>query len=87
MVKYFKKNWIMFKNLFKDDNDINEKSVVGFIAFAIMVLFALADLFLGFFGGKDLVINEHIYDSFVIVTLGAFGIAEVGKIFGGKKGE
>ncbi len=75
----------MFKNLFKDDNDINEKSVVGFIAFAIMVLFALADLFLGFFGGKDLVINEHIYDSFVIVTLGAFGIAEVGKIFGKKE--
>jgi hypothetical protein len=85
MVKYFKKNWIMFKNLFKDDNDINEKSVVGFIAFAIMVLFAMADLFLGFFGGKDLVINEHIYDSFVIVTLGAFGIAEVGKIFGKKE--
>ena len=85
MVKLIKRNWTMFKNLFKDDNDINEKSVVGFIAFAIMVLFALADLFLGFFGGKDLVINEHIYDSFVIVTLGAFGIAEVGKIFGGKK--
>ena len=85
MVKYFKKNWIMFKNLFKDNNDINEKSVVGFIAFAIMVLFALADLFLGFFGGKDLVINEHIYDSFVIVTLGAFGIAAVGKIFGKKE--
>ena len=85
MVKLIKKNWTMFKNLFKDDNDINEKSVVGFIAFAVMVLFALADLFLGFFGGKDLVINEHIYDSFVIVTLGAFGIAEIGKIFGGKK--
>lgn len=85
MVKLIKRNWTMFKNLFKDDNDINEKSVVGFIAFAIMVLFAMADLFLGFFGGKDLVINEHIYDSFVIVTLGAFGIAEVGKIFGGKK--
>ena len=85
MVKLIKKNWTMFKNLFKDDNDINEKSVVGFIAFAVMVLFALADLFLGFFGGKDLIINEHIYGSFVIVTLGAFGIAEVGKIFGKKE--
>ena len=73
-----------FKDLFKDENDINEKSVVGFIAFAVMVIFALADLFLGFFGGKDLVINEHIYDSFVIVTLGCFGIAEVGKMFGNK---
>ena len=75
----------MFSKLFQDNNNINEKSIVGFIAFAIMVLFALADLFLGFFGGKDLVINEHIYDSFVIVTLGAFGIAEVGKIFGKKE--
>ena len=84
MVKYFKKNWIMFKNLFKDDNDINEKSVVGFAAFVIMVLFAIVDLVTGYVG-KDLVINEFIYDSFVLVVLGAFGIAEAGKIFGGKK--
>ena len=84
MVKLIKKNWTMFKNLFKDDNDINEKSVVGFIAFAVMVIFAFADLLTGYLG-KDLVINEFIYDSFVIVVLGCFGIAEVGKIFGNKK--
>lgn len=84
MVKYLNRKWMAFKDLFKDDNNINEKSVVGFIAFAVMVLFALADLFLGFFGGKDLVINEHIYDSFVIVTLGSFGIAEIGNVFGKK---
>ena len=75
----------MFSKLFQDNNNINEKSIVGFIAFAIMVLFALADLFLGFFGGKDLVINEHIYDSFLIITLGCFGIAEAGNILGNKK--
>lgn len=85
MVKYLNRKWMAFKDLFKDDNNINEKSVVGFIAFAVMVLFALADLFLGFFGGKDLIINEHIYDSFVIVTLGSFGIAEIGNIFGKKE--
>ena len=85
MVKYLNRKWMTFKDLFKDDNNINEKSVVGFIAFAVMVLFALADLFLGFFGGKDLIINEHIYDSFVIVTLGSFGIAEIGNIFGKKE--
>mgnify|MGYP003134815068 FL=1 len=73
-----------FKELFKDNNDINEKSVVGFIAFAVMVVFAFADLLTGYLG-KDLVINEFIYDSFVIVVLGCFGIAEVGKIFGNKK--
>ena len=26
-----------FKEIFKDDNDINEKSVIGFISFIIMV--------------------------------------------------
>ena len=74
-----------FKDLFKDENDINEKSVVGFLSFAIMVLFAVADLLTGYFG-KDLVINEFIFNSFVVITLGSFGIAEVGKIFG-KKGQ
>jgi hypothetical protein len=49
-----------------------------------MTLFAIADLVTGYVG-KDLVINEFIYNSFVIITLGSFGIAEAGKIFGGKK--
>lgn len=75
-----------FKDMFKDDNDINEKSVVGFGSFAVMVLFASADILSGMFG-KDLVINEFIYNSFVIITLGAFGIAEAGKIFGKKGNE
>ena len=67
-----------FKDIFKDENDINEKSVVGFSAFAIMTLFAFVDLATGYFG-KDLVINELIYNSFVIVTLGCFGIAGLEK--------
>jgi hypothetical protein len=77
-------NKMAFTDLFKDENDINEKSVVGFASFAIMTLFAIADLVTGYVG-KDLVINEFIYNSFVIITLGSFGIAEAGKIFGGKK--
>jgi len=75
-----------FKDLFKDNNDINEKSVVGFTSFAVMVLFAFADLISGAMG-QQLVINEVIYNSFVIVTLGSFGISEVGKAFGSKKEE
>ena len=70
-----------FKDLFKDENDINEKSVVGFAAFVIMVIFAFADLITGYFG-NDLVINEYIYNSFVWIVLRAFGIAEAGKAFG-----
>ncbi len=67
-----------FKDIFKDENDINEKSVVGFASFAIMVIFALTDLATGYFG-EDLVINEAIYNSFVFVTLGSFGIAGLEK--------
>lgn len=67
-----------FKEIFKDENDINEKSVVGFASFAIMTIFALTDLATGYFG-KDLVINEAIYNSFVFVTLGSFGIAGLEK--------
>ena len=84
MFKYLKNKWMAFKNIFKDDNDINEKSVVGFASFAIMVVFAAADIVTGFFG-KDLVIQEFIYDSFLFITLGSFGIAEAGKIFGKKE--
>ena len=64
--------------LFKDKNDINEKAIVGFASFVIMVIFAFADLITGYFG-KDLVINEVIYNSFVIVTLGSFGISSIEK--------
>ena len=67
-----------FTDIFKDENDINEKSVVGFASFAIMVVFALTDLATGYFG-EDLVINETIYNSFVFVTLGSFGIAGLEK--------
>lgn len=84
MLNFIKRNWMAFKNLFDDDNNINEKSVVGFLAFAVMVIFAVADLVTGYIG-KDLVINEFIYDSFVWIVLGAFGIAEVGKVFGKKE--
>ena len=49
-----------------------------------MTIFAFSDLVTGHMG-KDLVINELIYNSFVIITLGSFGISEVGKIFGKKE--
>lgn len=66
------------KNLFSDNNDINEKSVVGFASFVIMVLFAVTDLITGYMG-KPLLINEFIFNSFLIITLGSFGIASVDK--------
>ena len=73
-----------FRDMFKDENDINEKNVVGFASFAVMVIFAIADIVTGYMG-EPLLINEFIYNSFLWITLGSFGIAEAGKVFGGNK--
>lgn len=67
-----------FKDIFKDTNDINEKSVVGFFSFIIMILFALADVITGWFG-KDLLINDYIFNAFLWVVLGSFGIGSIDK--------
>ena len=36
-----------FSDIFKDENTINEKSVVGFAAFAMMVIFGVVDILTG----------------------------------------
>lgn len=73
-----------FSDIFKDKNDFNEKTIVGFLSFSIMAIFAGADVVTGIMG-QQLIISDTIFNSFVMITLGAFGIAEAGKIFGGKK--
>lgn len=82
--KYIKQKLMAFRDIFKDENDINEKNVVGFASFAVMVIFAAVDIITGL-SGKQLEVQEYIYNSFVIIALGSFGIAEAGKIFGGNK--
>ena len=72
-----------FWNIFKDKNDFNEKTIVGFLSFAVMAIFAGADIVTGIMGNQ-LVISDTIFNSFVIIVLGSFGIAEAGKIFGKK---
>jgi ABC-type uncharacterized transport system permease subunit len=67
-----------FKELFKDNNDINEKSVVGFLSFTMMVIALFVDLVTGWMG-KELLINEYIFNGFLVITLGSFGIASVDK--------
>ena len=78
LFKIIKDKVMAFADIFKDTNDYNEKTIIGFLSFAVMVLVMIADVVSGFFG-KDLVINEFSYNSFVIVTLGSFGIAGLEK--------
>ena len=39
-----------FMDLFLDDNDVNEKSIIGFISFTLMTVFGICDLITAFQG-------------------------------------
>lgn len=73
-----------FASLFDDNNTINEKSVIGFISFLVLIAFAISDIVTGYYG-KDLVVNEFIFNAFMIITLGCFGISSVDKFTNSKK--
>ena len=69
-----------WKELISDNNSINEKSFVGVISFFMMVLAFLVDIVTGVWGVK-LVIEEFIFNGFLMLTSVVFGIATAGKIF------
>lgn len=77
------KNWL--KHLFDDSNTINEKSVVGFTAFLMMVVTLIADVVTGVMG-KNMPIHEFVFDGFMVIVLGAFGIASIDKFINKRKG-
>jgi hypothetical protein len=75
-----------FNNLFNDQNSINEKAVIGFMAFTMMCIFAIVDIVTGAMN-KPLLINEFIFDSFKFITIACFGIASVDKFINLTKGK
>jgi hypothetical protein len=75
-----------WKNLISDNNDINEKSFVGVVSFFAMVFTLIADVITGILGQK-LVIEEFIFNGFLILTSVSFGISMAGTIFDKNKKE
>lgn len=63
-----------FSQIFMDSSDYNEKTIIGFISFAIMVITAIMDLVASWLD-MPFAVNENIYSSFVTITLGSFGVA------------
>jgi len=74
----------LFRELISDDNNINEQAFVGVISFFAMVFVLLIDVVTGIWS-KELIIKEFIFDGFMLLTLGAFGITTAGRIFSLKK--
>ena len=83
-LKKIKKDPSFLVKMFMDENDINEKSIVGFAAFIMMVICLGIDIYTGFFG-LEFPINEFVFDGFLYITLGAFGIASIDKYVTSKK--
>jgi cytochrome b len=73
-----------FRELISDNNNINEQAFVGVISFFAMVFVLLVDVITGMLS-KELIIKEFIFDGFMILTLGAFGITTAGRIMSLKK--
>lgn len=67
-----------FRNLFDDGNNINEKSVLGFLSFAVIIIFAfvymISDLL-----GNPLKIEETLFNAFLYITIGSLGIGSLDK--------
>jgi hypothetical protein len=74
----------LFRELISDNNNINEQAFVGVISFFAMVFVLFVDVITGIVS-KELVIKEFIFDGFMILTLGAFGITTAGRIMSLKK--
>jgi hypothetical protein len=74
----------LFRELISDDNHINEQAFVGVISFFAMVFVLIIDVINGIIG-NELIIKEFIFDGFMLLTLGAFGITTAGRIMKLKK--
>ena len=63
----FIKYIMAFKDIFKKSNDYNEKTVVGFLSFAVMVIVMITDLVTGYLG-QDLKLNEYVFNAFIFIN-------------------
>ena len=65
------KNWA---EIFKDDNEWNEKSIIGFIAFMCLLVVLFLDVVFTI-SGDNFEVNETVYETLLWIVIGCFGIA------------
>lgn len=69
--------------MFKDTSDINQKAVLGFVSFVLMVLYALADIVTGIIG-ITFVIEPIVFNGLMYTALTMCGITGIEAVFGNK---
>jgi fucose permease len=69
--------------MFSDKSDINQKAVLGFISFVLMVLYAIVDIVTGAIG-ITFVIEPIVFNGLMYTALTMCGITGVEAVFGNK---
>ena len=69
--------------MFKDTSDINQKAVLGFVSFVLMVLYALAGIVTGVMG-IAFVIEPIVFNGLMYTALTMCGITGIEAVFGNK---
>jgi fucose permease len=69
--------------MFSDKSDINQKAVLGFVSFVLMVLYALVDIVTGAVG-VAFVIEPIVFNGLMYTALTMCGITGVEAVFGNK---
>lgn len=69
--------------MFSDTSDINQKAVLGFASFVLMVLYALADIVTGVMG-INFVIEPIVFNGLMYTALTMCGITGVEAVLGNK---
>jgi fucose permease len=69
--------------MFSDKSDINQKAVLGFVSFVLMVLYAIVDIVTGAVG-ITFVIEPIVFNGLMYTALTMCGITGVEAVFGNK---
>jgi hypothetical protein len=73
-----------FKELITDNNKLNEKAFIGFLAFALIGLITLADIISGLMQ-KELPIHRWIFEGLLLFAAASLAIGSVDKFINSKK--
>lgn len=69
--------------MFSDKTDLNQKAVLGFIAFVLMILYAIADIVTGIIG-IPFTIEPIIFNGLMYTAMTMCGITGIEAVFGNK---
>lgn len=68
-------NW---KEIFRDDNEWNEKSIIGFVAFMFLLVIIFIDVVFAI-SDNELELSKNVYDILLWLVIGCFGISGIQK--------